>query len=130
MMYRPKTLSNIALETLVKFSLVKVVDIRDRDNNFDTLISVARTIQNYVAVIPSPLINEFEKQLLKHSEECLYPKSELEQYFSIIFEIVLSPRLTRLCDRWMTAFCNYWVSRSCCEYRGMHCMRRFGDVQI
>jgi len=60
--FRPRTLSDIALEKVVKLSLMKVIDITNRDSEwmrqgsvkrkrgvnhkFDTLHSVVRTVQN------------------------------------------------------------------------------------
>lgn len=121
---------------------MKVTDITNKDSDcmrhgsvkrkrgvepkFDTLHSVICAVQNYVSVMPSILINEYGERLLKHSEACFKSKMEFEHYFPMILEIVLSPKLTRLSDKWMPIFCNRCLIKPCefCDKwtDGSHCV--------
>jgi len=119
--FRPRTLSDIALETVVKISLMTVIghgSIKRKigvDPKFNTLHSVICAIQNYVSVMPSTLMTEYAKRLITQSETRFKSEMEVEHYFPIIFEIILSPTLVRFSDRWMPVFCKRWSFIPCVD---------------
>nr|BDV49766.1 MAG: hypothetical protein [Penaeus semisulcatus pemonivirus] len=123
---RPRTLTAIALEKVVDLSLKNVIALADdkteqriqsapkrkrTDPRIDNIHLVVRAVQDYVSDLPSNLIDEYVKQTLTRLEYHLTPHTQLELFFSMIFEIILSPRLTRFSDKWIKST-GSWVIMS------------------
>nr|BDV49765.1 MAG: hypothetical protein [Penaeus semisulcatus pemonivirus] len=118
-----RTLGAIALDKLVDISLVTIKRIVRRkieqeiERNFkrkrgididnpeiDIVILAIRAVQKYVTDLPSTLMNDLTKELLKSLvdyEYYLEDARHIRLYFTVIIELALSPNLTCFHDEWI-----------------------------